>query len=224
MRPNSGKTRKRSTMTTPHKHDPQRSSTDPLGFLADRRSCNPTLLDVPAPNADQLEDILRIASRTPDHGKLVPYRFITLDQIACKQLGDHVQAAFAEDHPEASQDAIAHSRQRFDNAPMIVAVVCRARPGNPRHPKIPEFEQLMTCGAVCMNLLHGAHALGFGAIWLTGWTTYDPRVLSALGLEPGERLSGWIHLGTQTEPRDDRERPDLADITAPADITPVHRP
>jgi nitroreductase len=204
-----------------HRNQP---AIDPLAFLADRRSCNPTLLTSPAPNAQQLAAMLGIAARTPDHGQLVPYRFITLDQSACVRLGDPVQAAFAQDNPDAPQEAINHSRQRFDNAPMIVAVVCRARPGDPRNPKIPEFEQLMTCGAVCMNLIHAAHALGFGAIWLTGWTTYDQRILAAIGLEPGERLSGWIHLGTQTEPREDRERPRLSEITTHANIPPVARP
>ncbi|MEM9374237.1 MAG: nitroreductase [Planctomycetota bacterium] len=202
-------------------HHPSQAPAHAQRFLADRRSCNPTLLTTPAPNAEQLATILTIASRTPDHGKLVPYRFITLDHAACVRMGDHVQAAFARDNPDAPEEALRRSRQRFDHAPMIVAVVCRARPGDPRAPKIPEFEQLMTCGAVCMNLLHGAHALGFGAIWLTGWTTYDQRILSALGLEPGERLSGWIHLGTQAEPREDRERPDLSKIVSPASIPAV---
>lgn len=202
-------------------HHPEQSSADPAGFLADRRSCNPTLLTAPAPDADQLAKILTIASRTPDHGKLVPYRFITLDHDACMSIGDHVQSAFVSDNPDAPEEALQKCRQRFDNAPMIVAVVCRARPGDPRNPKIPEFEQLMTCGAVCMNLLHGAHALGFGAIWLSGWTTYDHRILSALGLEPGERLSGWIHLGTQTEPREDRERPALPETVTRWSPKPV---
>lgn len=196
-------------MTT---HHPTQTAADPLEFLEGRRSCNPTLLAMPAPNDEQLETILRVASRTPDHGKLVPYRFITLDHNDCVALGRHVRDAFAASNPDAAPEAIERSSQRFDNAPMIVAVVCRARPIDPRAPKIPEFEQLMTCGAACMNLLHGAHAVGFGAIWLTGWTTYDPSVLGALGLQPGERLSGWIHLGTQTEPREDRERPELPEI------------
>jgi nitroreductase len=184
-----------------------------LAFLGSRRSTPPTELTTPVPDASQLETILRLASRTPDHGRLVPYRFVVLDHEACVRMGDHVRAAFAEDHAEADEAALAHSRQRFDNAPMIVAVVSRAQASHPTNPKIPEWEQILTGGAVCMNLLHAAHALGFGAIWLTGWTTYDRRILDALGLGADERLAGWIHLGTPGGTREDRPRPSLSEIT-----------
>ncbi|MEQ8769625.1 MAG: nitroreductase [Phycisphaerales bacterium] len=193
-------------------HHPNARPSDPLGFLRARRSASPALLSAPAPGASQLAEMLRLAARTPDHGMLVPYRFIVLDHAACRRLAWAVGGAFAEDYLDAPPDAIAKSRHRFESAPMIVAVVCRARPEDPRKPKIPEFEQLMTCGAVCMNLLHAAHAMGFGAVWLTGWTASDERVLRAAGLEPDERLAGWIHIGTQTEPREDRDRPDLSAI------------
>lgn len=190
---------------------PQRAD-ECLDFLARRRSTHPASITLPAPDADQLETILRIAARTPDHGRLVPFRFIVLDHDACVAMATYVREAFRQENPDAPADAIEKSGQRFENAPMIVAAVCRARPEDPRNPKIPEFEQQMTCGAACMNLLHGAHALGFGANWLTGWTTYNTHVLGALGLKPGERLAGWIHLGTPAEGREDRERPDFGDI------------
>ncbi|RMH24599.1 MAG: nitroreductase [Planctomycetota bacterium] len=186
------------------------SSEQAVAFLGSRRSTPPTDLGMPVPDASQLETILRLASRTPDHGRLVPYRFVVLDHDACVRMGDHVRAAYAEDHPDADESALSHSRQRFDNAPMIVAVVSRAQAS---HPKIPEWEQILTAGAVCMNLLHAAHALGFGAIWLTGWTTYDRRILGALGLGVDERLAGWIHLGTPGSPREDRPRPVVSEIT-----------
>lgn len=195
-------------------HHPAHASTDPTAFLSARRSASPAILAQPAPNESQRMEMLRIAARTPDHGKLVPYRFITLDNDACVTLADTVGRAFAEDNPQAPAEAIAKCRQRFDAAPFIVAVVCRARETDPRKPKIPEFEQLMTCGAVCMNLLHAAHAIGFGAVWLSGWTAYDRRVLRAAGLEETERLAGWVHIGTQTEPREDRERPDMNDLVS----------
>lgn len=198
--------------------------TDPIDFLASRRSASPALLTDPAPSDDDLRTILTIAARTPDHGKLVPYRFITLDHHACQRLGDHVEAAFRADNPDAPDAALQKCRQRFDDAPMIVAVVCRARPEDPRKPKIPEFEQLMTCGAVCMNLLHAAHALGYASVWLSGWTAYDRRVLNAIGLDESERLAGWIHLGTQTERREDRERPNLDDIVTAAPFTASSEP
>ncbi len=197
-------------------HHPAQRPSDPLAFLGARRSASPAILAAPVPNADQLAEMLRLAARTPDHGKLVPYRFIVLDHDACHRLAWAVGAAFAEDDLDAPPDAIAKCKQRFESAPMIIAVVCRARPDDPRNPKIPEFEQLMTCGAVCMNLLHAAHAMGFGAVWLTGWTASDERVLRAAGLSPDERLAGWVHLGTQTDARGDRERPDIDSIVAHA--------
>lgn len=178
-------------------------------FLARRRSTPPTELTGPVPDAEQLRTILRLAARTPDHGRLVPYRFVVIPHEACVRLAEEVRRVFAADHPEADADSVRHAGQRFENAPMIVGVVSRARPENPVNPKIPEWEQVLTAGAVCMNLLHAAHALGFGAIWLTGWTTYDPRVLAAAGLTTGERLAGWVHLGTSAGPREDRERPDM---------------
>lgn len=182
---------------------------DHAAFLATRRSAAPAQLGTPAPDGEQLDTILQLAARTPDHGRLVPYRFVVLDHDACVALARVVRDAFAHDNPDAPPEALAKAADRFANAPMVVGVVSRTQPD---HPKIPEWEQVLTAGAVCMNLLHAAHALGFGAVWLSGWTAYDRRVLDAAGLSPGERLAGWVHLGTQPEAREERERPALRDI------------
>ncbi len=197
---------------------------EPIEFLRTRRSASPAILTEPAPTDAQVAQLLEVAARTPDHGKLVPYRFVVLDRQACVRLADVVGRSFADDNPAAPAEAITKCRHRFESAPMIVAVVCRAQPNDPRKPNIPEFEQLMTCGAVCMNLLHAAHAMGFGAVWLSGWTAYDERVLRAAGLDASERLAGWIHVGTQTDARDDRERPDLGTIVSALPTEPEAPP
>ena len=114
------------------------------------------------------------------------------------RLGDILAAAFKADNPDAAPDKIETERSRFAHAPLVVAVVSSVKPS----PKIPEWEQVLSAGAVCMNLLHAAKALGYGAVWLSGWSSFDRRVLDALGLAPHERIAGYIHIGTSTETPD----------------------
>jgi nitroreductase len=182
-------------------------------FLSTRRSASPKCLVDPAPEGDELRAILTIASRTPDHGRVVPWRFVVLTGRGLAELGDAVGAAFWSDHPQSEDHVVAAARQRFDAAPLIVCVVCAARPEHPNNPKIPEFEQVLTVGAVCMNLLHACRAHGYGAVWLTGWAAEHPMVRAHLEIEGHERVAGFVHIGTETDPRDDRERPDVGAIT-----------
>lgn len=185
----------------------------PIEFLAARRSASPRMLRPPAPDRAGLKGILTLASRTPDHGRLVPWRFVVLSGDGLGALSEAVGRAFAADNPGADPARVAASRERFDLAPMVVTVVCRARAAHPANPKIPEFDQTLAVGAACMNLLHACHAHGYGAVWLTGWASEHPAVRVHLGLTDAERIAGFVHLGTETEPRDDRERPDVAEIT-----------
>lgn len=189
------------------------SEFDPISFLSSRRSASPKCLGGPVPEGAVLEAILTIASRTPDHGRVVPWRFVVLTGDGLAGLARAVGEAFAADHPEAEGPVVAAARERFDASPMIVAVVCGARAEHPANPKIPEFEQLMTVGAVCMNLLHACRAHGFGAVWLSGWPAYHPAVLGHLGLEGHERLAGFVHVGTESQAQADRARPDVGAIT-----------
>jgi nitroreductase len=186
----------------------------PADFLRARRSASPKLLAPPVPTGRVLEDILTIALRTPDHGRLFPWRFVVLTGAGLAALAGAVGEAFGADHPGADADAVAAARQRFDAAPMIIAAVTTARPHHPANPKIPEFEQLLSAGAACMNLLHACHAHGFGAVWLSGWASYHPAVLAHLGLAGHERLAGFVHVGTESAPQDDRPRPSLDDAVS----------
>ena len=181
---------------------------DSLSCLLQRRSVPSRWLGEPGPSEQEVETLLRVASRVPDHGKLVPWRFILIQGNARQRLGEMLATAFQADNPEAGEDKLAVERERFAQAPLVVAVVSRVVP----HVKIPEWEQALSAGAVCMNLLNAAMFLGYGASWLTGWAAFDRRVLDALGLKPDERIAGFIHIGTAKETPADRDRPSLNDI------------
>ncbi|MEZ0171474.1 nitroreductase [Microvirga sp. TS319] len=179
-----------------------------LSRLLSRRSVPPRWLGEPGPSAQEIEAMLTAAARVPDHGKLVPWRFILIEGDARQRMGDLLAQAFQADNPDADPEKIAAERERFAKAPLVVGVVSRAAP----HAKIPEWEQVLSAGAVCMNLLNAATALGYGASWLSGWACFDRRVLDALGLAPTERMAGYVHIGTAKEKPTDRDRPNLADI------------
>jgi nitroreductase len=181
---------------------------DALQLLTTRRSVKPAEMTAPGPSAAELEALLRIASRVPDHGKLAPWRFIVFEGNARAKAGDAIAEVFRADKAEATQEQIAFERNRLMRAPLVIAVVSRAAP----HAKIPEWEQLMSAGAASMNLVTAAPTLGFAANWLTEWYAYDRRVLEKLGLAPHERIAGFVHIGTAAKPPEDRPRPDLADI------------
>jgi nitroreductase len=179
-----------------------------LELLRTRRSVAPVLLGEPGPTATELDTLLTIAARVPDHGRLVPWRFIVLEGEARHRIGDAIAAAFCADNPGSGDDRIATERSRLAHAPVVVAVVSRAAP----HVKIPEWEQLLSTGAVAMSLVIAANAMGFATSWLTEWYAFDRRVLDALGLEPEERIAGFVHVGRALEPPVERARPSLADV------------
>lgn len=179
-----------------------------LDLLRTRRSVPPIRLDGPGPDAAELDAILTLASRVPDHGKLAPWRFLVIEGEARTRIGEAIAAAYAADHPEADAARLDLERNRLALAPLVVAVVSRAGP----HVKIPEWEQVLSAGAVAMNLVVAANASGFATAWLTEWFAYDRRILDLLGLDPREKLAGFIHIGRPQEVPPDRPRPALADI------------
>ena len=181
---------------------------DTIRLLRTRRSAAPHLLTGPGPGADELDTVLTIAARVPDHGRLAPWRFIIIEGEARRRIGEAIAAAFKADQPDADDARVESERNRLARAPLVVAVVSRARP----HVKIPEWEQLMSAGAVCMNLVNAANALGYATSWLTEWYAFDRRVLDALGLAPDERIAGFVHIGRPAEPPVERQRPVLSDL------------
>jgi nitroreductase len=182
--------------------------TDAVELLKKRRSPRIPDLAEPGPSESELNTLLTIAARVPDHGKLVPWRFLVLRRDGRAPLVDALARCFRADHPEATPDQIEKERARFANSPVIVGVISRARP----HAKIPEWEQVLSAGAACMNLVNAAHALGYGANWVTGWAAYDRSCLDLLGITPNERVAGFVHIGRPTAVLEDRLRPKLEEI------------
>jgi nitroreductase len=181
---------------------------DALDLLKTRRSFKAIELSDPGPSAAEIDTLITVASRVPDHGKLAPWRFIVFEGEARRAAGEAIAAAFATKYPDAKPEQAEAERGRLARAPLVIAVVSRAAP----HAKIPEWEQVLSAGAAAMNLVTAAHALGYGANWITEWYAYDRAVLDALGLKPHERIAGFIHIGRPPGPPADRPRPPLDEI------------
>lgn len=181
---------------------------DDLAALHRRRSTPSRLLGEPGPDDRQLAAMLAAAVRVPDHGKLVPWRFLRIQGETRLQLGELLATRSRERDPQAPDAAVEKDRRRFSFAPLVVAVIAKLTPGH----KVPEIEQLLSGGAVCFAMLQAAQAQGFGAQWLTGWAAYDPVVLARLGLAENERLLGFVHIGTPAETAPERDRPDPRDL------------
>ena len=179
-----------------------------IDFLKTRRSTPVLQLAAPGPNRGEIEEMLTIASRIPDHGKLAPWRFIVFAGAVREEAGEKLAEIVKADDPEASAERLKLERERLTRAPLVIAVVSRAAV----HPKIPEWEQVMSAGAVCYNLVVAANAFGYGATWLTEWYAFDERAKPALGVEADEKVAGFIHIGTRTEAPFERVRPALEDI------------
>jgi nitroreductase len=182
--------------------------TEWLQALETRRSVSARLLTGPAPTPDQISTMLRIASRVPDHGKLAPWRFVVIEGEARAALGQIVADIASREQGISEPDRLAVEHERFTRAPLVIAVVSTAA----EHPKIPVWEQQLSAGAACMNLLSAAMALGFGACWLTEWMAYDAACRKALGLTEAEWIAGFIHVGHASERPADRPRPELETI------------
>jgi nitroreductase len=182
--------------------------TETIEFLKIRRSMKPRDMSGPGPSPAELETILTIGARVPDHGKLAPWRFIIFEGDARARAGDVIAQVFARKNPAAPQAEIEIEKRRLTDAPLVIGVVSFTKP----HPKVPPWEQELSAGASAMNIVTAATALGYGACWLTGWFAFDRDVLDGLGLKADEKLAGLIHVGTPSKPGEDRPRPALADI------------
>ncbi|MFT2211918.1 nitroreductase family protein [Rhizobium giardinii] len=177
-------------------------------YLATRRSIPAFQMGGPGPGTAEIEEMLKLASRVPDHGKLAPWRFIVYrGEERARISGELAKMALAA-KPDLSEEMIKVENTRLTRAPVVVAVVSKAAP----HFKVPEWEQLMSAGAVCLNLLMAANAHGFASNWLTEWYAFDEKAYPLLGVQPGERIAGFIHIGTPQVPPTERPRPELADI------------
>jgi nitroreductase len=176
-----------------------------LAFLATRRSTSAVTLAEPAPSADELAILFRLATRVPDHGKLTPWRFIVLDGEDKARFAGKLEAlALSRGDPKA-----AAKLAKLKIPPLAVAVISSPKPDT-----MPEWEQILSAGAAATTLLYAALAMGYGANWITDWYAYDPQANTILGLEVTEKVAGFVLIGTPREPPLERERPDVSALVS----------
>lgn len=178
-------------------------NTELLNLLKTRRSVLSKNLSMPGPSKEQLNTILEIAARVPDHRKLEPWRFIVVQGDARKKLGEKFCNIKLTDC-DLTDDQIKAERNRYNHAPTVIVVAF-----SPIEHKTPVFEQLLSCGAVCQHINLASMALGFSSQWVTNWCSFDKRAQKELGLKPHESIAGFFHIGTATCKPSDRQRPDL---------------
>ena len=184
-------------------------TTTPLALLHTRRSGKPRDMVAPGPDAEQLRTILEAAMRVPDHGKLAPWRFVTIDRDQRARLADLLRTALQNERLGATPGEIDAAVQFAHQAPTLIVILSSPHPGH----KIPEWEQQLSVGAACMAMLLAAHAVGFVGSWLTGWAAYSATVTAAFG-EPHEKIAGFLFFGTPARTLDERPRPDYASVVS----------
>lgn len=184
--------------------------TSALSLLQTRRSGRPRDLIEPGPSAEELEQILTIAARIPDHGKLSPWRFIHVPRSARADLHALLQRAYHQDNPEPGRLEIEAVERFAYQAPELIVVLSCPVPST----KIPLWEQQLSCGAACMNLLNAVHAFGYAAGWVTGWATYSETVRRAFSRGDDDRIAGFVFIGTPATALEERPRPTLESVAS----------
>ena len=181
----------------------------PLALLKSRRSGRPRDLTAPGPDADELREILSLAMRVPDHGKLHPWRFVHVPQDRREAFAALLDKAYRIDNPEPGRLELEANARFARQAPELIVALSSPTEGH----KIPIWEQQLSCGAACFNLELAALAKGYAAGWVTGWAAYSPEVLAAFGAPP-ERIAGFIFIGTPAADLEERLRPDYAEVVS----------
>jgi nitroreductase len=182
-----------------------------LDFLLTRRSAKPALLTAPGPTPQELDTILTAATRVPDHKAVRPWRFIVFEGEARAEFGRVLaELCRAEEKEPPSEIRLETERNRLLRAPLVIAAISSTRPV----PGAPEWEQVLSCGAACFNLCLAANAMGYATAWVTEWYSYSPGLRAKLGLDTGERVAGFIYIGTAKERQPERERPALASMVS----------
>jgi len=179
-----------------------------MNLILSRRSGSAKAMTGPGPNPEQLRLIMAAGVRVPDHGKLTPWRYILFEGDARARMGA-ILAETVSSVPDISAERIEMERNRFMRAPVVIGVVSRVREQIPT----PVWEQELSAGAVCMNLLTAAHAMGFVANWITEWYAYHPKVMEKIGLKATERIAGFVYIGQSAATLEDRPRPSVDSIT-----------
>jgi len=177
-------------------------------YLKSRRSVTLPFLAEPGPNKAELAELLEIATRVPDHGKLAPWRLVVISGEQRAAAGEKLAGLVKQRDPGVSKDLLDAERNRFLPAPLTIGVVSSAQ----AHPKVPAIEQQLSAGCVCFNLVHGAHALGYAAQWVTRWYAFDPEAAALFGAKRDEFFAGFVHIGMPTASPQERPRPNVNDV------------
>jgi len=184
-----------------------RENPELIDTLLKRRSVSAKLLADPGPSPEQINTILAAGMRTPDHGKLFPWWFVTIQGDDRARFGDVLKTAWGQRDANATPEKLEDERKRMMRVPLVIAVI-----SSPRESTIPVWEQALSAGAVCQNILLAANALGFGASWLTNWCAFDENVRRAMKLRDHENIAGFIYIGTPLTAPEERDRPDPAKL------------
>ena len=179
-----------------------------IEYLRTRRSVPAANLKEPSPSSEEISTILQIATRVPDHGKLAPWRFIIFQGEARIEIGKRLLDLLESRNQELIKEQRHLELTRLSRAPLVIGVVSRAT----EHPKIPVWEQQLSAGAVCINILHAAHTLGYAGQWLSEWYLFDDEAGKIMGLKEHEKFAGFIHIGTPEVSPVERERPDVQSL------------
>ena len=179
-----------------------------IEYLKSRRSMPAFQMKEPGPTKAEIEEILTLATRVPDHGKLAPWRFIVISGDERQRISLALSKIARAERPDLSEEMVKVEETRFTRAPVVIAVVSTAA----SHVKIPEWEQLMSAGAVCLNMVISANALGYVSNWLTEWMAYSEKAYEIIGVKPGEKIAGFVHIGSTDFPVTERPRPELSQI------------
>lgn len=179
-------------------------------YLMSRRSVGQAFLKEPGPNEEELEQILSIGTRVPDHGKLAPWRLVLFSGDDRVSIGEKLEQLAKAKNPELDDASLERERMRFLPPPLTIGVLSAPKP----HPTVPEWEQFLSAGNVALNLVHAAFALGYAANWVSRWYSMDDAASRMLGAEDGERFVGFIQIGTPTAVIEDRPRPKLDEIVS----------
>lgn len=183
---------------------------DTLTLLQTRRSSKARNLVAPGPSDAELKQILEIGMRVPDHGKLAPWRFIVVEKDTQAALGEAAAQAYLKEKPEASTLELGAIKSFPSQAPVVVIVLSRLNTTR----AIPEWEQRLSAGAACQNMMIAAHAQGYLASWLTGWSAYSPDVVDILGGKEGDKIAGFLFIGSSNHDLSERPRPEFDDIVS----------
>lgn len=179
-----------------------------VNYFKTRRSVGMAFLSEPGPSASELDEILTIGTRVPDHGKYAPWRLVLIEGDARVRAGEKLAEIARRNRPGIDEQSLEIERRQFLPAPLTIGVIFSPKP----NAKAPELEQLLSAGSVCLSLCHAAFALGYAATWVSRWFSFDTAAQQMLGARGGERFVGFVHIGTPTATPEDRERPVLADV------------